>query len=72
MPSGIPQYMYYAFYMDLPLSFFVFHLSLPTVENIDLVVPFHGIFFIVATWITEVLFKQFLILTAVLWADNKV
>ena len=50
----------------LPVSSFVFHLSLLTVKNIDLVVAHDGflcvtkivcIFFMVTTLITEVLFK---------------
>ena len=55
------------------MSSFVSHSSLLTVKNIDMVVACDGfplkqksfIFFIVATSIAEVLFKQFLIRTAV-------
>ena len=61
------------FSRDLPVSSFVFHLSLLTVKSIDLVVARDGFLctmeivciFMVATLITEVLFKQFLICTAV-------
>ena len=65
--------MYNAFFMDLPLSSFVCHSSLLTVKGVDLVVARDGfpskrkssVFFIVAIMIAEVLFKQFLIRTAV-------
>jgi len=61
-----------AFFMDLLVSSFVFHSSLLTVKSVDLVVARDGflcitetVFFIVATLIIEVLFKQLLICTAV-------
>ena len=65
--------MYNAFFMDLPVSSFVCHSSLLTAKGIDLVVACDGfpskrklsVFFIVAIMIAEVLFKQFLIRTAV-------
>ena len=66
--------MYNAFFMDLPVSSFVSHSSLLTGKSVDLVVAAHdgfpskrksSVFFIVATLIAEVLFKQFLIRTAV-------
>ena len=63
-----------AFFGYLPESSFVFHSSLLTANNINLVVACDGflyvmeivlselsVFFIVATLITEVLFKQLLI-----------
>jgi len=58
--------------MDLPVSSFVSHSSLLTVKSVDLIVARDGflcvmeiIRILVATLITEVLFKQFLIHTAV-------
>ena len=62
-----------AFFMDLPGSSFVSHSSLLTGKGVDLVRAHDGfslerkssIFFIVAISIAEVLFKQFLIRTAV-------
>ena len=55
-----------AFFRDLPVSSFVFHSSLLTVKSVNLVVARDGflsiipctfVFFIVATFNTEVLFK---------------
>ena len=65
--------MYNAFFMDLPVSSFVYHSSLLTGKGVDLAVAHDGfpskqkssIFFIVAILIAEVLFKQFLIRIAV-------
>ena len=65
--------MYNAFFMDLPVSSFVCYSSLLTAKGIDLVVACDdfplkrksSVFFIVAIMIAEVLFKQFLIRTAV-------
>ena len=64
--------MYNAFFMDLPLSFFVSHSSLLTGKGVDLARAHDGfpskqkssVFFIMAILIAEVLFKQFLIRTA--------
>ena len=63
---------YNAFFMDLPVSSFVSHSSLLTEKGVDLAVARDGfplkwkwsIFFVVAILIAEVLFKQFLIRTA--------
>jgi len=62
-----------AFFRDLPVSSFVFHSSLLTVNSVNLVIACDGffcimqivpsklfVFFVVATLITEVLFKQLL------------
>jgi len=55
--------MYNKFFMDLPVSSFVFHSSLLTAKSIDLMVPPHDGFleiaciFVVATLITDVLLK---------------
>jgi len=62
-----------AFFMDLPVSSFVFHSSLLTVKSINLGLHMMASFvqqeivriFIVATLITEVLLKQFWIHTTV-------
>ena len=59
--------------MDLPVSSFVSHSSLLTVKSVDMVIvrdgfPYEGklsVIVIVAILISEVLFKQFLIHTAV-------
>ena len=53
---------YNAFFMDLPVSFFVFHSSLLTAKGDNLVVHMMvsfalAVYFIVATLITEMLFK---------------
>ena len=64
---------YNAFFMDLPVSFFVSHSSLLTAKSADLAIARDGfpskqkssVFFIVAILIAEVLLKQFLIRTAV-------
>ena len=63
--------MYNAFFMDLPVSSFVSHLSLLTVKDVNLAIEHDGfpsywkssVFFIVATVIAEVLFEQVLIHT---------
>jgi len=57
-----------AFFRDLPVSSFLFHSSLLTVKSVNLVVVHDGFLcimgiFIVVTFSTEVLFKQFLICT---------
>ena len=65
--------MYNAFFMDLPVSSFVSHSSLLTAKSVNLAIAHDGfasqrkssIFVIVAILISEVLFKQFLIHTAV-------
>ena len=64
-----------AFFRALPVSSFVFHSSLLTVKSVNLVagctwwLPLHNekssVFFIVVTFNAEVLFKHFLIRTAV-------
>ena len=59
--------------MDLPVSSFVFHLSLLTGKGVDVARARDGfpskrkssVFFIVAILIAEVLFEQFLIRNAV-------
>ena len=64
---------YNAFFMDLPMSSFLSHSSLLTGKGVDLAQALDGfplkrkssVFFIVAILIAEVLFKQFLIRTAV-------
>ena len=64
---------YSAFFMDLPVSSFVSHSSLLTAKGVDLAAARDGfysywkssVFFTVSTLIAEVLFKQFLIRTAV-------
>jgi len=70
VPFGIPQYVEW----DLPVSSFVFDSSLLIVKSVNLVVarewlPLRNekssLFFIVATFNTEVLFKHFLIRTTV-------
>ena len=70
MPFGIPyRSTYNAFFMDLPVSSFVSHSFLLTAKGVDLAVACDGfpcngnrLYFIL---IAEVLFKQFLIRTAV-------
>ena len=64
--------MYNAFFMDLPVPFFVSLSSLLTAKSVNLAVAHDGfpskwklsVFFIVAILIAEVLFEQFLICTA--------
>ena len=71
--------MYNAFFIDLPVSSFVFHTSLLTVKSVDLAVAHDGfplkrklsVFFIVATLIVEVFFEQFLIGTGLNIANSK-
>ena len=52
VPLGIPQYVN-AFFMDLPMSSFVFHSFLLTVKGVNLVV--HVTVFLVQ-WILSVIF----------------
>jgi len=75
VPFGM-QYlnMYNAFFRDLPASSSVFHSSLLTVKSVNLVVAHDGFlcvtrncpYFHSGYFFTEVLFKHFLIRTAVL------
>ena len=71
-------------FRDLPESSFVFHSSLLIVNSVNLVVACDGflcvieivpsklsIFFMVATLITELLFKQLLICIAVWWVEHR-
>ena len=55
------------FFMDIPVSSFVFHLSLLAVKSVNLVVSYNGFLCmsVVSTLITEMLFEYFLIFTAV-------
>jgi len=70
---------YNAFFRDLLVSSFVFHSSLLTVKNVNLVVACNDFLcvteiiriFIVAILITEVLFKQFLICNELNIADRE-